>query len=454
MNEERPIEKLLRRHAQQRRDEAGPPPELHPATRRLLQGEVARQFPKARPTRGLAFGALLRARWVYAAACLVVVGGGAVLVRSFLLPEPGVASLAAKDKELFFAEAVAPEPTSAREASPKRDVERLADATSAAPPPAAPTRVLKKATSLRTESAAASSNDERVATRPAEVPPVARTVGAPAGERFKATRATPTVAADRANEHLASRAPAQSPASLAAPTLAESKSAPVGSAKDFGTSETAQDVSVTVQPTAAPPPGRVNTGVPASDSRARNASLARGGGLELETRAALSQAYANIAGSAEVDKAKAASGAAVLMNFRVEQTGNELRVIDGDGSTYLGVTPNAATEAASPLDAKKEAAAYAQTRRAQPGAYARQAGEAQVAGKYLYAVRGTNVTLQQAVSFAWNFVSPSNVPGVSNQGIGGIIQAAPQEPWANSTINGQVQLNTGRQFELNAAPVK
>ena len=46
MNDDRPIEKLLRRYAKTRRDEAGAPLELHPATRRLLQGEVSRQFPK------------------------------------------------------------------------------------------------------------------------------------------------------------------------------------------------------------------------------------------------------------------------------------------------------------------------------------------------------------------------------------------------------------------------
>lgn len=43
---ERPIEKLLRAAAKQRRDECGAPLALHPATRRLLQGEVAREFAK------------------------------------------------------------------------------------------------------------------------------------------------------------------------------------------------------------------------------------------------------------------------------------------------------------------------------------------------------------------------------------------------------------------------
>ena len=43
---ERPIEKLLRAAARKRSDDAGAPFELHPADRRLLQGEVARKFAK------------------------------------------------------------------------------------------------------------------------------------------------------------------------------------------------------------------------------------------------------------------------------------------------------------------------------------------------------------------------------------------------------------------------
>src|SRR6266571_108604 len=50
MDNERPIEKLLRRFAKKRRDESGPPLELHAATRRLLQGEVSRQSRKSSAT--------------------------------------------------------------------------------------------------------------------------------------------------------------------------------------------------------------------------------------------------------------------------------------------------------------------------------------------------------------------------------------------------------------------
>src|SRR6516164_9456743 len=44
---ERPIEKLLAAAAKKRRDELEKPLELHPADRRLLQGEVARKYAAA-----------------------------------------------------------------------------------------------------------------------------------------------------------------------------------------------------------------------------------------------------------------------------------------------------------------------------------------------------------------------------------------------------------------------
>src|SRR5438045_298336 len=51
MEPERPIEKLLRASARKRREEAGAAFELHAATRRLLQGEVARHYTQPERTR-------------------------------------------------------------------------------------------------------------------------------------------------------------------------------------------------------------------------------------------------------------------------------------------------------------------------------------------------------------------------------------------------------------------
>ena len=84
---ERPIEKLLRAAAKERRDEAGAPFELHPADRRLLQGEVARKFAqRLRATRS--FADILGPWWPRFAwgIALLAVLGVAIWV---LLPVPG-----------------------------------------------------------------------------------------------------------------------------------------------------------------------------------------------------------------------------------------------------------------------------------------------------------------------------------------------------------------------------
>jgi hypothetical protein len=49
MESERPIEKVLRQYAQQRQKTASKALDLHPATRRMLQAEVARNYPRSAP---------------------------------------------------------------------------------------------------------------------------------------------------------------------------------------------------------------------------------------------------------------------------------------------------------------------------------------------------------------------------------------------------------------------
>ena len=79
MDNERPIERLLRAFAKKRRDDAGAPLELHPATRRMLQGEVARQFPK-KASDGTTWAQVLAGLWprlAWVAPVVVVLGIGA-----------------------------------------------------------------------------------------------------------------------------------------------------------------------------------------------------------------------------------------------------------------------------------------------------------------------------------------------------------------------------------------
>ena len=81
MEPERKIEKLLRAYAKKRRAQAGDPLTLHPATRRMLQDEVARR--KAKPGDeeevSVTLWELFRQRWALFAGFAVIVFFGAAL---------------------------------------------------------------------------------------------------------------------------------------------------------------------------------------------------------------------------------------------------------------------------------------------------------------------------------------------------------------------------------------
>jgi hypothetical protein len=70
------IEELLKAYAAKRQDEAGAPLELHPATRKLLQAEVARLRPKPALPSESWWRALSKfwPRLVFAASVLIALG--------------------------------------------------------------------------------------------------------------------------------------------------------------------------------------------------------------------------------------------------------------------------------------------------------------------------------------------------------------------------------------------
>src|SRR5436190_3170384 len=72
------MDELLKAYAKKRAEEAGAPPELHSATRRLLQGEVARVYPKQTAGPSLPWYRsvlLLWPRFAFAAGIVVLLGG-------------------------------------------------------------------------------------------------------------------------------------------------------------------------------------------------------------------------------------------------------------------------------------------------------------------------------------------------------------------------------------------
>jgi hypothetical protein len=158
----------------------------------------------------------------------------------------------------------------------------------------------------------------------------------------------------------------------------------------------------------------------------------------------------------------------VLVNFQVQQNGNAIRVVDADGSVYNGsllpesaVAQNAPTPAAIPAPPVTTPAQVARAKTARRD-------ESKTAQNYFFRVTGTNQTLKQNVVFAGNLVAISSATtnlqqpssAGDNWGIGGAggepLQSAltnqNQLPWSNSRIAGTAVIAETNHIEINAVP--
>jgi len=462
MNDERPIEKLLRRFAKKRRDEAGAPAELHPANRRQLRAEVARQFPKAQPRAGwwTGLGLLLNRKFAYAVALLAVIGVSAVLMQPTKQKEPmGLAALDAKkgnEKQLSKAMRDEEIPASATTALEAKDSYTTEPTVAAAPPV------------VRTESASTAADSTSVvgevsSTAPQSAPltlaPTSRTRSSPASnieaDRTAERRQQVAESVARYNEQNGGRAPARSDA-LSTPAPAEralaasaSKQAIAGSVVTNAESQVFSRRYGVGRST--PAPGSVQP-VNAVATGAAMAELAK-----------TVQNFSQVTGGGKLQPTPASSRTTpVLVNFVVEQSGDQIRVTDSDGSTYTGLVQSASQENIAQKEFIARGGGLEKSRPAQ-AAFDSAADEARSAEaqNYLFRVVGTNRTLNQPVNFVGNFVM------LTNQMSGAITSAqfadqAKNTPaqlqvlplLQNSAIQGRLQIGSGREVELNAVPVK
>ena len=479
MNDERPIEKLLRRYAKKRRDEAGAPPELHPATRRLLQGEVARQYPKPASedkSSGITFFTLLARRWAYAMGIFVVLGVAAVMILPSLNKPVSDSMLAQKpaSEDLAMRESIAP---------------AAAPTLSPATPPAEtqPTLKLGVAEERRNEPVPAPSGGGNFRQRDESASLSFAATNEVAGSSYRLVDAKKDAAPlSRAQETKqtslgvnldSSAAPASRSLSTPAPSRAARNVVPGDSLSIARNAQAGRDDVATVatdqftekrQTEAILPPAAVAAPAVSSTGLQDKSFVARGGGLEKDADRFYSQSFANVSPEqlkAKVTKVEAeATAVPVLANFQVQQVGNQLRVVDGDGSTYVGEMNVTATSFDGGVGGKETTA----------GSYTRYGARPaqstlgvitlnqQATQSYLWRVEGTNRTFNQNVVFSWNFVETNSTAAASqlNTTSGAFNQDATKLPSQfqillnNSTINGRAQLGPAQQIEVNAVPVK
>ena len=442
MNDERPIEKLLRRYAKKRRDEAGAS-ELHPATRRVLQGEVARQYPRAA---GRSSAVILKTWWPLLARSMAVLALVGVMVWVFVGEKPF-----SRDQASSVAESATVSQLAKNEPAPME--EKLAvndeakrvskDAPAETPPPAqavSEDRTLLTVAPARTEAESLSGNKLKFEAGRAgtlqDSTSLAATAPAPA-----APRSLPASESVR-RERFAGAAPEN----RGAQSYADSSRAATASPAVLPEAKTKAGADVAKADARA-----------ARDYYAESQQIARGGGLEGGRAPDFAQTFVNSAATqTRAQKAFSPdSSEPLLSNFKVEQTGDRLVVIDNDGSIYRGAV------VASEVDAVA----------APTGAMVKKLPVQKVASdleaaqdkslRYFYRVIGTNRTSQQPVSFSWNFVSVTNsvvVPQTAT--VTGAFERAKQAGPAvqnvapsNANISGRVDFQ-GREMLIQAVPAK
>jgi len=495
---ERPIEKLLREAARKRRDEAGAPFELHPVNRRLLQGEVARNF--ARPQRERrSFAVALAQLWPRLAGglALFAVLGLAVWV---LLPVPGnnrpEASLA---RNLPVPEAMpakgplplaAPAPaTTAPQPAPRVKTESpmLAYADKAQPSPANPPGQVALTVSPASEpsavallqsqdaaklapSTAPSLADQLADTKPQLVASAGASAQTPAGGAIgvsgrrlafagQPAPATSMPAAPAVPSTVALTPPpanlalADEPAKLAGGLSQQSVAAPAAVAERPAqlTSDKSGGAGTAFRSLAAVAPANRRSQSPIAADSLSNAAAEPSQQARALT---VAQRFVQIAPEAKAKDGLTDKGAVahpVLASFQVEQAGTVLRIVDGDGSVYTGSLQLA--KAAQRLRAAmSENPAPALATRAPAGALEQEAALSLDSDRlaeqiYSFRVAGTNQSLQKKVVFTGNLLTATglilSLPGATNLTVGGVLVSGDRREGLSYGAN---KLNTGSAF--------
>jgi hypothetical protein len=172
-----------------------------------------------------------------------------------------------------------------------------------------------------------------------------------------------------------------------------------------------------------------------------------GGGQNIASRRFLN----NTATGMELPKdksPKSVEAAAVLNNFSCEQNGDQLRVVDGDGSIYFG-----------PIEVAQAPGNGGTAGKSLSSAQVYQSGS-QASQSYFFRVVGTNRTLNAKVVFTGSLTPQINA--AQAQHVGGIIANNQQQNAANQqalplllnyTITGKAEVGSGTEVDINAVPV-
>jgi hypothetical protein len=431
MESERKIEKLLRAYAKNRRSQAGDPLKLHPATRRLLQAEVARRKSMLESDEAsITLWELFRQRWAVLVGFAVIIFFGAAL----FLPTLSTAKF------------------KAQKISAMNNLKQIG---------AAAQMTANENYGSLPASLDSLTNDlgsDKVLTDPETGKPF---VYIAAGEKLEQLSSNSVLAYSSAGK--------RGHAVLFADGRVEVvNDLRLAELTNRGLSRlVAADNSASRQLAEAP-----------ADIKKDNGVITVGGMLAgkavsapptLNQPASSVQFASNVAQNSFKNTVALDRATPVLANFQVQQNGNAIRVVDADGSVYDGslqpesaAAQNISVQTVIPASA---GAGQAQIAIAQQKTIAAR-DELQTAQNYLFRVTGMNQTLKQKVVFAGNLLVMASAmtnaqqilhgnSGVSISGYGGSSQSSftNQLPWSNSRIAGTAVIADTTNIEINAVPL-
>jgi hypothetical protein len=401
------MDELLRAYAKKRREQGEPPLQMHPATRKLLQDEVKRTLVAAPAAPRRSWRTL---RWPLAAMGV----GFAALMVMFAMINTQMRSLmpvtATADREVAQAKSAHGAPASIAEgtASPAPMAAAAEDKVAAfkkspAPPPGTPPATAAGSIAAAAPAAPAQGSETLLQDTAASGQP------ASVGASYGARSALGAAAVD-------ARAP-----------LAPALSVPTGT-----TAPTATDAS-------APPPNAANA-------------------MTRESTQATPKSDASYVSAGEFvqipqgtrGQAKQSTLTNVLSSFQVRRSGQNVSIVDADGSVYVGhvlneISPRRGRGGAGSI----AGAGTAETRK-----------DINDNANWRFTVEGTNMQLQQKVIFTGS-VRPMRAAGGARSSFEQNLSASPAQntPAAaavptpiRSRITGKVQVGGGKEFEIEAEP--
>ena len=470
---ERPIEKLLRGCARERRHHAGESWELHPVNRRQLQKEVEATFgsgPKQRPGFSSWFGSFGWFKLTGAIAALAILGTAIWLIltpagtkRDAMLVARNGPTIAQNDKDAAASTLDSESEESGRRILQERDL--------ALQPPAEQKSLTKK---------------DQFADRPMgdRVEKEGRVISAPALAGAAPQQPQPTLSTEIPAAPAAASVNPQTAEELASSAFSKrygfsrgvaqqaAPLAPANPTSDAAKQPAAVDLAVaTAAPSGQATAFDVSRNVDAEALKLSSNQTIQYGyfsstqNLGRQLRSFQQDSRSGTAPTAKRSVSPKAPPGGVLTYFRLEQSGTELRVLDGDNSIYSGTIKPAAVQAtyadyqdglrakSFPLTASQPDAAKSVTFQA-----THQQGTPQ---DYVFQVVGTNVSLKQRVVFS-GILRPGTT--TANAMLRDDASAGPSAGSAQGFISGNsipqsrfisgtALIGSTRQIDIEATPV-